>query len=535
MRKILFGVLLVLMQVAPASAAPDDQTQTGADGAPWWNDRVFYEVFVRAFEDSDGDGNGDLKGLISQLDYLNDGDPATTTDLGVTGLWLMPVMEGNTYHGYHVTDFKQVEADYGTNDDFKMLVEEAHQRGIAVIVDLIINHTSNQHPWFIEAQKPGSSYYSWYIWSLTNPRYPGPWGQRVWHEAAGRYYYGVFNGLLPDLNLTNPDVTQAVYDFADFWLTDMGVDGFRLDAVKHLVEMGRTQENTEGTLNWLTAWNAHIKSVKPDVFTVGEVQSSSFITSLYVPERLDTTFEFELAGAIADAVNRRSTSNLENVQLQLLERFAPGQYAAFLSNHDFNRILNVFNENVGKAKVAASILLTQPGVPFLYYGEEIGMIGVKPDECIRVPFQWDATERVAPFMQGKNCETNEGTANVVTQTNEPDSLLNHYRTLIHLRNNHAALRVGEFTMVDSISDAIYSFIRESADERLLVVINLSDETVTDYALSLTSGIATIGEVNLLFGEGEPSSPTMTAEGGFANYLPVPELPAYSTLIIELGA
>jgi alpha-amylase len=531
MRKILFGITLALILAAPVSAAPNGQE---VRAIPWWNDRVFYEVFVRAFQDSDGDGNGDLQGLIDKLDYLNDGDPTTTTDLGITGLWLMPIMEGDTYHGYHITDFEQVEADYGTNDDFKMLIDEAHERGIAVIVDLIINHTSNQHPWFIDAQRPGSEHDPWYIWSLTNPRYPGPWGQRVWHEAAGRYYYGVFNGLIPDLNLSNPDVTQVVYDFADFWLNEMDVDGFRLDAVKHLVEMGRTQENTEGTLNWLTSWNEYIKSVKPDVFTVGEVQSSSFITALYVPERLDTTFEFELAGAIADAVNRGNGSNLENVQAQLLERFAPGQYAAFLSNHDFNRILNVFSDNMDKVKVAASILLTQPGVPFIYYGEEIGMTGVKPDECIRVPFQWDATVRVAPFMEGKGCESNEGSANVAAETDDPDSLLSHYRDLIHLRNDHSALRAGTFTTVESTSDAVYSFIRQDADERLLVVINLSDEAVSDYGLTLASGLSEVEEVSLLYGEGEVTSPTIGAEGGFADYMPLPEFPAYSTLIIQFG-
>lgn len=535
MRKICFGTLLISLTIlysASVSAAPVQQESS--DDLPWWNDRVFYEVFVRAFEDSDGDGNGDLQGLISKLDYLNDGDPATTTDLGVTGLWLMPVMQSPSYHGYDVTDYEQIEADYGDNEDFKQLVDEAHKRGIAVIVDMVINHTSREHPWFIDSVSPGSAHDSWYRWSATNPGYAGPWGQIVWHSGGSRYYYGVFWEGMPDLNLRNPAVTQAMYAVADFWLNEMGVDGFREDAIKHLVEDGQKQENTPGTITWLTKWQAYLKSVKPDVFTVGEVQSSSAVTSLYVPEGVDTTFEFELASAIANSVNRGTNDNVTAAQRQLLERFEPGQYSAFLSNHDFNRIMNVFNKNVDKAKVAASILLTQPGVPFLYYGEEIGMIGLKPDECLRVPFQWDATERVAPFMAGKNCETNEAEANLVDQENDPDSLFNHYRNLIHLRNDHPALRVGELDMVNSTSNAVYSFFRRSPEETLLVLLNLSDEAVSDYQLNLESGsLSDTVSASQLFGAGEAAAPTLNSDGGFDSYVPVAELAPYSTTVIQL--
>ncbi|MBZ0290798.1 MAG: alpha-amylase, partial [Anaerolineae bacterium] len=231
MRKISFGILLILMLrlwLTPVSAAPAQQDSTGTDGLPWWNDRVFYEVFVRAYADSDSDGNGDLQGLINKLDYLNDGDPATTTDLGVTGLWLMPIMQSPSYHGYDITDYEQIEADYGTNDDFKLLVEEAHVRGIAVIIDMVLNHTARDHAWFQDALTPGSEHDSWYIWSDTLPRYSGPWGQTVWNIGRDRFYYAIFQGGMPDLNYLNPDVTQAMYGVADFWLNDMGVDGFRL-------------------------------------------------------------------------------------------------------------------------------------------------------------------------------------------------------------------------------------------------------------------------------------------------------------------
>jgi glycosidase len=193
--------------------------------------------------------------------------------------------------------------------------------------------------------------------------------------------------------------------------------------------------------------------------------------------------------------------------------------------------LNSVDEN----KVAASILLTQPGVPFIYYGEEIGMIGLKPDECIRTPFQWDDTERTAPFMAGKNCRTNEADFNLAAQVGDPDSLFNHYRTLIHLRNDHPALRVGHLTLLTSTSNHVYSFIRHTADETLLVLVNLSDEAVSDYAVTLESGVlAGTASAVLLLGEGELIAATVNTDGGFSDYTPLPELAPDSTTIIQLS-
>jgi glycosidase len=186
MVNLLFAALLALLG---GVMAQDDETP---DALPWWNDRVFYQIFVRSFYDSDGDGIGDLRGITEKLDYLNDGDPDTQNDLGVTGIWLMPVAESPSYHGYDVADYKQIEADYGTAADFVELVEEAHARGIVVIVDLVINHTSNQHRWFLSALNPDSDYADWYHWQAAPSDEVGPWGQTLWHRAGGRYYYGLF-------------------------------------------------------------------------------------------------------------------------------------------------------------------------------------------------------------------------------------------------------------------------------------------------------------------------------------------------------
>ena len=219
-----------------------------------WSDRIFYEVFVRSFQDSDGDGIGDLRGLTSRLDQLNDGDPATTEDLGVTGLWLMPIAESPSYHGYDVVDYRAIETDYGTADDFRALIAAAHERGIVVIVDLVLNHSSRDHPWFRDALTPGSVHDDWYVWSDSRPHVARSDGSRVWHEAGGRFYYGYFWEGMPDLNLENADVTAELDDLGRFWLEEMGVDGFRLDAARHLIEDGKQLENTPETFEWLKAF-----------------------------------------------------------------------------------------------------------------------------------------------------------------------------------------------------------------------------------------------------------------------------------------
>ncbi|MBN1965655.1 MAG: alpha-amylase, partial [Anaerolineae bacterium] len=199
------------LELVAAPELPDLASEPGfgapevAEALPWWNDRVFYEVFVRSFYDSDGDGIGDLRGLIERLDYLNDGDPATTDDLGITGIWLMPIAQSPSYHGYDVTDYYTIEEDYGTNADFLELMGAAHARGIVVIVDLVMNHTSSEHPWFVASAAGDPAYTDWYLWRDDNPGYVSPWGSPTWHLADnGRYYFGLFWSGMPDLNYMNP-------------------------------------------------------------------------------------------------------------------------------------------------------------------------------------------------------------------------------------------------------------------------------------------------------------------------------------------
>jgi glycosidase len=532
-------------QESPLSASVPDPLVQGTNGMPWWNDTVFYEVFVRSFYDSDGDGVGDINGLIEKLDYLNDGDPTTTDDLGVTGLWLMPIMESPSYHGYDVVDYYQVDQEYGTNEDFQRLMEEAHKRGMRVIVDLVLNHTSRDHPWFVDSRDPAGETRDWYVWETEDPAYNGPWGQEVWHRVPTGYYYGVFWDGMPDLNYTNPEVTETMLEATRFWLEDMGADGFRLDAIKHLIEDGRVQENTDETHEWLQGFYTFYKDVNPNALAVGEAWTSTQEVLDYTGDEVDIAFQFDLAADILQSSNAGRSNAVAKGMADVVESYPAGQYATFLTNHDQNRVMTYLLNNTGKATVAASILLTSPGVPFVYYGEEIGMTGMKPDEDIRRPMQWASDGREVGFTTGspwRSPASDYDERSVALQTDDPESLLNHYRQLIHLRNAHAALRVGDWTQIETDPTQVYAFLRHTDDEVLLILINMSDEVITDYTLALETGpLATGSEAAMVLGEGTAqsgfgfaASPEVNASGGFTNYVPLESLPPHSTFIISLA-
>lgn len=509
-----------------------------ANDFPWWNDVVFYEIFVRSFQDSDGDGVGDLNGLIERLDYLNDGDPTTNSDLGIKGIWLMPIMESPSYHGYDVIDYFNVDEEYGTEEDFKRLIAEAHARGIKVIIDLVINHTGRDHPWFQESLAPNSERRDWYVWSDENPGYPGPDGQRVWHPNNDDYYYGVFWDGMPDLNLTNPAVTETIYNISQYWLEEMDVDGFRLDAIKHLIEDGRLQQNTPATHAWLQDYFIMYKGVNGEAFTVGEAWTGTQQVLDYTGDEVDIAFQFDLAEAIVKSSREGIGTLLSNTQEEVVSTFPPGQYATFITNHDQNRAMSQLRGNEGAAKIAASMLLTSPGVPFIYYGEEIGLMGEKPDEDIRRPMQWSAEDPGAGFSEGQPWRPpyeDFTSRNVVNQDGDPNSLLNHYRQLIKLRNNHSSLSMGSWELIDTKPGRLYAFLRHYEDETMLILLNPSKNPVDDYQLNLTeSNLRGEVQASLLLGEGLAKPPALDELGGFMNYAPVDSLPPYSTFVIGLS-
>jgi alpha-amylase len=518
----------------PAAAGPVAQP------APWWNDRVFYEVFVRSFADSDGDGDGDLRGLIDRLDYLNDGDPATTEDLGVNALWLMPVTRSPSYHGYDATDYTRIEPDYGTRRDFKALIAEAHERGIKVIVDLMLNHTSDRHPWFVAAAAdPASEKRDWYVWSATDPGQTAPWGTPAWHRRDGAFYLGLFWAGMPDLNYRNDDVTDAMYDVARFWIEDLGVDGFRLDAVRHLVEEGGSFSGTSATHDWLTAWDDHLDTLDPRFLTVGEVWDDSPEVAPYVTgDEVDIAFEFVVADGIVSSVDTGTPDAFAAALSRALAEYPAGQFAPFLTNHDQDRVMSRFSGDANKARLAATALLTLPGVPFVYYGEEIGMVGVKPDENIRTPMQWDGTAG-AGFTRGTPWQPVNGdvaTVSVAAQTDDPGSLLSHYRRLIAARDRHDALRTGGLRQLGADCPTALAFSRSSRDgeDNVLAVLNFGAERAECTFGADATGIppGRYRATDLLTGA-TVSDVAVDPEGAVDGYAPVEALKPLQALVLQL--
>jgi len=443
-----------------------------------WRDGVCYEVFVRSFVDSDGDGVGDLRGLISRLDYINDGNPNSTTGLGAKCIWLMPIDKSMSYHGYDVVDYYHVDPRYGTDDDFRSLVAEAHKRGIHVIVDFVPNHSGSQNPWFQAALRdPRSPYRDWYRWSKTLPVQKGPWGQEAWHKSPLRdeYYYGVFWHEMPDLNYQNPAVRAEMQKVLTYWLKEMHADGFRFDAIPYLVEDGDALQHSRGTHDVLRQLGNAVRTVAPGSFTVGEMTDDSpGVMETYYPDQLDSYFAFAVARATMQAAATGDASGFFKAVAQANARYPSGRWSPFLTNHDQPRVMTVLGD-AGKARVAASAMLMLPGMPFVYYGEEIGMVGPKPDETIRTPMQWSSAPN-GGFSTGTPWEPLQAdwrTTNVAAQDSSRQSLLNHYRKLILLRNAHQALASGPLTMLqtDDATGTIAAWLRSSRDEAFLIVVN----------------------------------------------------------------
>jgi alpha-amylase len=518
MKKLLAFILLtsILIGCAPATQPTLQPTTQPAsiqkatsipetEAAQWWHDAVFYEIFVRSFNDSNGDGVGDFNGVTQKLDYLQ--------SLGINALWLMPIHPSPSYHGYDVLNYYAVNPDYGTMADFKNLLNEAHKRNIKIIIDFVLNHTSSQHPFFVDANSsPNSKYRDWYVWSDK----PGD----HWVQGNGGYYYALFCDCMPDLNYRNPDVTKQMFNVTKYWL-DIGVDGFRLDAAKHLIEEGDKIENTDSTHAWLKGFYTFYKSLNPTAYTVGEVYGAGAFLGTKYTQQLDHIFNFELASGIVNSISGESNSGINSAWKFTLKDISNGEYATFLTNHDQNRVMSVLNGTADKAKLAAVMLLTSPGTPFIYYGEEIGMQGKKPDEDIRLPMQWSA-------------DANYAQVNVAAQDKDAHSLLNLYRALTKLRAEHKVLRTGSLTLLDTGDTGVYAILRHDDNENILVLINLKGTSVTDYGLSLKDKVLPDGTLstNSLLDTTTTASLTIT-NGIFVDYKPVSELSPYQAYIFQL--
>lgn len=495
---------------------------------------IWYEIFVRSFADSNGDGIGDINGITARLDYLNDGNPLTSTDLGVNGIWLMPIMPSPSYHGYDVTDYYTINPAYGNLTDFENLVRQASKRGISIIIDLVINHTSTGHPWFREASSnTASTYRDYYHWfSAKSPGYnlkESVWGHPVWNLAGHDYYYALFWDQMPDLNFDNPRVRQAMIEIAGFWL-QKGVAGFRLDAAMHIYGQGESPAGTDNqarNLAWWAEFATACRKVNPDVYLVGEIWDSTARRAAYAGP-FDTTFDFDIAeGGIVKMVQAGSDLNgkqngladrLQSIYKTLAQSDPTFIDAPFLSNHDQRRAMDYFAPgDTASMRLAAGIYLTLPGNPFIYYGEELGMLGDKPDERIREPFIWGQTDPAQTTWE--SISENTATIPASQQLADEHSLLADYRRLIRLRQGHPALQSGDFSGLDSGSRTMVTYRRSAGGETVYVIHNLAKSTQR-FELSRL---------------GSPVSKLLYAGTAFIyNGESVVEIPPQTTLVFQSG-
>ena len=487
---------------------------------------------MRSFADSDGDGIGDLNGLIGKLDYI--------AGLGASCIWLMPVAKSPSYHGYDVSDYYLVEPAYGSNDDFKRLIVLAHRRGIKVLVDMVLNHSSSENPWFQAALRDTASpYRSWYRFSPT-PLGKGPWGAEAWHRSPVRdeYYYGVFWKGMPDLNYRTPAVREEAGRIATFWLRNMGVDGFRLDAIPYLVEEGDCLTGCAGTHAFLHEYAERIRAVNPEAYTVGEAWGDLAKLLPYYPDQLTSYFAFELADSLLSAVRSGSAAGLLGGYLRLQDALPPYRWSPFLSNHDQRRTMTALGGDMTRAKLAATLLLTLPGLPFVYYGEEIGMTGDKPDPRLRTPMQWKPGPGVG-FTTGTPWESpqpDSETITVAAQEKDPGSLLNLYRRLIHLRRANEALATGRLVPLSAGNPSVAAYLRRAGDRAVLVVANLGAEAATDVTIGSAAESLPPGryEARSLVGGANGAGLAVGTDAAIRGYVPVPgALAPKQALVLEL--
>lgn len=532
-KRILAGVLAALMLSGCASAPKN--TEVEADNT----NRSFYEVFVYSFYDSDGDGIGDLKGVTEKLDYINDGDGSTDTDLGCNGLWLMPIMPSTTYHKYDITDYKNIDPEYGTLEDFQELLDACHERGISLIIDFVMNHTSSEHPWFTSAcdylrslsdeEEPDVEecpYVDYYHFSKEKQAGYEPL------EGTDWYYEAQFWSGMPDLNLDNEAVRREFADITAFWL-DLGVDGFRLDAAKEYVS-----DNTSANVEILSWFNEMVKEQKEDAYIVAEVWNSMDIYAQYYASGIDSCFDFAFAGntgIIANVVNQaepavsygKALVNLQNAVETYTDTYAD---APFYTNHDMARSAGYYAGDMSEqqTKMAQAMNLLMSGNAFLYYGEELGMKGSGKDENKRAPMYWSEDSSAAGMCNGPadmdSIKMKYGS--LEEQEADETSVYQFVRNVIHVRNRYAEISMGTVTLEESLSgDAVCVIRKTYEDSEAVVLFNISPEGQTIDVSSLEVNGKSIGEKQMAEMILTDTEEAVLSDGKLT-------LPAYSVIILK---
>jgi alpha-amylase len=477
---------------------------------------TYYEIFPGSFYDSGSDKMGDLKGIIQKLDYLNDGNPDSNTSLHIDGIWLMPIMPSPTYHKYDVIDYCAIDSAYGTMTDFENLITECNKRGIEVIIDLVMNHTSTQHPWFIAAKNGSATYQAYYNianYKVSNKYYA--------LGCTGKYYEGDFWDQMPDLNFDTPAVKNEFQAIVDFWI-GKGVAGFRLDAVKHIFS------DQNKSIAWLKWFTDYCKSKKGDVYIVGEVWDSDTTVLNFYGGGASSMFNFPFAlgqggDYIRTYVNHTPAANFAQQvvswNVRIKEKYSGAIDAPFLTNHDTNRAASYIGDEV-KLKMAASMYLFMPGNPFIYYGEEIGMNGSGIDENKRGPMIWSTSGNTGKTNgpSGMTYTWNPSNGGVEEQLNNSGSMVHHYIKTIKLKNRYPVFYDGTPAQIStSDNDHIAAYKVTKGTTTVGIVHNLSSSTQT---VTITGAVKLGGGINATGGSAPALSGTSLT------------LPAYSSAVIE---
>jgi alpha-glucosidase len=511
LRSLLFALILSTSLFAQKDAAPD----------PWWKHAVIYEIYPRSFQDSNGDGVGDINGITSRLDYLK--------ALGIDAIWITPMYPSpGVDYGYDISDYTAIDPEYGTMADFDRMVGEANKRGIRVIMDYVINHTSDQHPWFVESRSSRTNpKRDWYIWrdGKAPGEPPNNWQSWFGHSAwtldskTGQYYYHYFYVQQPDLNWRNPEVEKAMFGVLEFWMK-RGVAGFRIDAVSRLFEDPNLHDdpylpghNAYGDRNIEHKYTDNFPAVNDVLKRVRKVVDAYpgdpvLISEAYAPNIAELTkiygnddeVQLPMDFQIAD-VNRLSAPEFRRLFEEVENNAAHGQPEYFFSNHDQPRQWDRYGDGTHNdqiAKLMAALLLMTRATPQMYYGEELGMRTTDPARIEdvhdpigkigwpkekgrdgeRTPMQWEPSPH-AGFTSGKKpwlpIPPSASTYNAESEKKDPNSIFNAYVRLLSLRKSEPALRDGSYETIDENNPDVFSFLRRTSDSTVVVCLNMSSK------------------------------------------------------------
>ena len=471
------------------------------------NNRAFYHIFVGSFSDSNGDGIGDLRGIINRFDYLNDGDDNSGKSLGIEGIWLSPIHPSPSYHKYDVKDYYAVDPKFGTEEDLKELIDLCESRNVKLILDLVINHTSSQHPWFLkfrEAHVTGNTsdpYYNYYSFAADQ----SGTGTFCALNGTREYYEGNFSHEMPELDFDNPVVREEMVKVAKYYL-DMGVDGFRFDAAKYIY-YGDEGKNVE-FWKW---YMEQLRAIKPDLYAVAEVWDGDPITYPYFAALNCFNFSIsQTSGQITRAARGGYVSTYTEYVAQYIAEIQAQNPDAmpvtFISNHDMDRSAGYLLHAMNQTKVAANLSLLMPGSSFVYYGEEIGMLGSRggsnTDANRRLAMLWGDGDTVKDPV-GANYTAKQANGTVKDQLSDPNSLYNHYKKLIALRKANPEIANGTYTSLELNENKVGGFLSEYEGKTVVVLHNTTNDAVTidlskypQISAKLLAGFAGVGTATL---------------------------------------